>query len=76
VLPRWSALLLTATACGSPEELDAPDAGSTLVHAAAVPIDGLSAGDSARFDDGDALFGLPFRPADDQRRLIDFVSAL
>jgi len=64
VLPRWSALLLTASACGSPEVPGAPDAGSTLVNAADVPIDGLSAGDIARFDDGDALFGLPFRPAD------------
>jgi CxxC motif-containing protein (DUF1111 family) len=44
VLPRWSALLLTASTCGSPEVLDAPDAGSTLINASDVPIDGLSAG--------------------------------
>ena len=64
MLPRWSILLLTASACGSPEVHDAPDAGSTLVNAADVPIDGLPGDDVARFDDGDALFGLPFRPAD------------
>lgn len=64
MLPRWPVLLLTAASCGSPEVHDAPDAGSTLVNAADVPIDGLPADDVARFDDGDALFGLPFRPAD------------
>jgi len=64
VLPRWAAFLLTVSACGSPEVPGASDAGSTLIHASDVPIDGLSADDVARFDDGDALFGLPFRPAD------------
>jgi CxxC motif-containing protein (DUF1111 family) len=65
VLPRWPTLLLTASACcGSPEVPDAPDAGSTLVRASDVPIDGLPSDDVARFDDDDALFGLPFRPAD------------
>jgi CxxC motif-containing protein (DUF1111 family) len=34
------------------------------VNASDVPIDGLSSADVARFDDGDALFDLPFRPAD------------
>lgn len=37
---------------------------STLVDAVDVPVDGLSADDVARFDDGDALFGLPFREPD------------
>ncbi len=37
---------------------------STLVDAVDVPLDGLSADDVARFDDGDALFGLPFREPD------------
>lgn len=64
MLPRWSALLLATASCGSPELPGAPDAGSTLVNASDVPIDGLSSDDVARFDDGDALFGLPFRPAD------------
>ena len=41
-----------------------PDATSTLVHASDVPIDGLSADDVAKFNDGDALFDLPFRAAD------------
>jgi hypothetical protein len=47
VLPRRPVLLLTATACGSPEVPGAPAAARTLVN--------LS--------------------PDDQRRLIDFVSA-
>jgi len=47
VLPRGSALLLTASACGSPEVPVVPDAGSTLVNAADVPIDGLSSADVA-----------------------------
>ncbi|HEY5952556.1 MAG TPA: di-heme oxidoredictase family protein [Kofleriaceae bacterium] len=37
---------------------------STVVNAVDVPIDGLSADDIARFDDGDAMFGLPFRAPD------------
>jgi CxxC motif-containing protein (DUF1111 family) len=41
---------------------DAPP--STVVNAVDVPIDGLSADDVARFDDGDGLFGLPFRAPD------------
>jgi CxxC motif-containing protein (DUF1111 family) len=64
VLPRWSALFLVTASCSSSELPGAPDAGSTLVNASDVPIDGLSSDDVARFDDGDALFGLPFRPAD------------
>jgi CxxC motif-containing protein (DUF1111 family) len=64
VLPRWSVLLLATASCGSSELPGTPDAGSTLINAADVPIDGLSRDDIARFDDGDALFGLPFRPAD------------
>ncbi len=60
--------MLAAAACGSPRSSGAPDAApdvpSTLIHASDVPIDGLSSDDVARFDDGDALFSLPFRPAD------------
>jgi CxxC motif-containing protein (DUF1111 family) len=44
--------------------MDVPDAGSTLVNASDVPIDGLPADDVAGFRDGDALFDLPFRSAD------------
>ncbi len=40
------------------------DPPSTIVDAFDVPIDGLSADDVARFDDGDGLFGLPFREPD------------
>jgi len=56
-------LLVAATACSS-SDAPTPDAGSTLVNASDVPIDGLGRDDVARFDDGDALFDLPFRPAD------------
>ena len=60
--------MLAAAACGSPGSSGAPDATpdapSTLIHASDVPIDGLSRDDVTRFDDGDALFGLPFQPAD------------
>lgn len=41
-----------------------PEVPSTLVTAVDVPLDGLDADDIARFDDGDALFGLPFRQPD------------
>ncbi len=41
-----------------------PDAPSTIVNAFDVPLDGLSAADIAKFDEGDALFGLPFRKVD------------
>ncbi|HEX2687295.1 MAG TPA: di-heme oxidoredictase family protein [Kofleriaceae bacterium] len=34
------------------------------MNASDVPIDGLSSEDVAKFNDGDALFDLPFRPAD------------
>jgi CxxC motif-containing protein (DUF1111 family) len=64
MLPRWPILLLAATACGASEMPTAPDAATTLINASDVPIDGLPGDDVARFDDGDALFGLPFRPAD------------
>jgi CxxC motif-containing protein (DUF1111 family) len=37
---------------------------STILNAVDVPLDGLSADDIAKFDDGDALFGLPFRASD------------
>src|SRR6185312_6925304 len=38
--------------------------GASRVHASDVPIDGLSAADVARFEDGDSVFDLPFREAD------------
>lgn len=41
-----------------------PDVPTTLIDAFDVPLDGLSTDDLARFADGDALFGLPFRPVD------------
>lgn len=41
-----------------------PDVPSTIVDAFDVPLDGLTAADVERFNDGDALFGLPFRPVD------------
>lgn len=41
-----------------------PEPPSTVVDAVDVPIDGLPSDDVVQFDDGDALFGLPFRPAD------------
>ncbi len=67
-MERWTLLMLAAAACGSPGSTAAsdaaPDTPSTLIHASDVPIDGLPGDDVARFDDGDALFGLPFRPAD------------
>ncbi len=54
-----------ATACADPREggpeLDPP---GTIVNAKDVPVDGLSATDVARFRDGDALFGVPFRAPD------------
>ena len=64
------ALVLSLTACGgnsepsSPVDAAAPDAPGSLVHASDVPIDGLSKDDIAKFNDGDALFDLPFRPVD------------
>jgi len=63
VRPKIIVLLVAATACSS-SDAPTPDAGSTLVNASDVPIDGLGHDDVARFDDGDALFDLPFRPAD------------
>jgi CxxC motif-containing protein (DUF1111 family) len=56
---RVGALALVLAACASDEPPP-----STVVNAFDVPIDGLSADDVARFDDGDALFGLPFREPD------------
>lgn len=61
----YAALLVTAIAesgCASDDEPITPP--STLVNASDVPIDGLSADDVARFDDGDKLFGVPFRAVD------------
>jgi CxxC motif-containing protein (DUF1111 family) len=59
------ALALAAAACGDNARPAATDATpSTIVRASDVPIDGLSAADVAAFEDGDALFDLPFTPAD------------
>lgn len=58
-----AALLFATAACGC-TAAPAPDDPSTLRNASDVPIDGLSGDEIARFDDGDALFDLPFRPAD------------
>src|SRR5262245_15332010 len=55
-------LAVAALTAGCATEDDAPP--STVVNAVDVPIDGLSAEDVARFDDGDGLFGLPFRAPD------------
>jgi CxxC motif-containing protein (DUF1111 family) len=58
-------LLLAVGACSDAAAPPGPDApSSTLVNASDVPIDGLSSEDVAKFNDGDALFDLPFRPAD------------
>jgi CxxC motif-containing protein (DUF1111 family) len=63
--PFCSLLVLAAAACNGAGEAPGPDApSSTLVNAFDVPIDGLSREDVAKFNDGDALFDLPFRPAD------------
>ena len=56
-----SVAALGAGACATNDDGDLP---STVVDAVDVPVDGLSAEDVARFDDGDALFGLPFRAPD------------
>jgi CxxC motif-containing protein (DUF1111 family) len=61
----YAALVITAVAesgCASDDQPTEPP--STLVNASDVPIDGLSAEDVARFDDGDKLFGVPFRAVD------------
>jgi CxxC motif-containing protein (DUF1111 family) len=47
---------------GAPAEPDALP--STIINASDVPLDGLTRDDVTRFDDGDDLFGLPFREPD------------
>jgi CxxC motif-containing protein (DUF1111 family) len=64
VLPRWPILLLAATACGASEMPTAPDAATTD---AVLTHDGEAAASRSAFQ---AL------SSDDQRSLIDFVSAL
>jgi len=60
-----SGLTLLAAACGDNAQPAQPDATpTTIVRASDVPIDGLSAADVAAFEDGDALFDLPFLPPD------------
>jgi CxxC motif-containing protein (DUF1111 family) len=61
---RLTPLVLLAGACSGSGTAPEPDAPSTLVNASDVPIDGLSSADVAKFNDGDALFDLPFRPVD------------
>jgi len=57
--------LLAMAGCAGDDTTVAPDGPpATLVNASDVPVDGLSADDIAKFDDGDALFGIPFRPVD------------
>lgn len=61
----YVALAVTAlldAGCASDDSTDDPP--STLINAFDVPIDGLSADDITRFDDGDRLFGVPFRAVD------------
>lgn len=62
-------LLVPSTGCGGGSDASAqpdamPDAPGSIIHASDVPIDGLSQDDIAKFNDGDALFDLPFRQAD------------
>ncbi|MBC7977343.1 MAG: hypothetical protein H7138_20390 [Myxococcales bacterium] len=62
----WFVVACLLAACGSsdtPLEPDAPPP-STINSASDVPIDGLGHDDILGFDDGDRLFGLPFRPVD------------
>ncbi|HEY4242991.1 MAG TPA: di-heme oxidoredictase family protein [Kofleriaceae bacterium] len=61
----WLAAALTAGGCGSSSGDDGaePDA-RPQVLASDTPISGLSPDDLASFQNGDALFDLPFRPAD------------
>lgn len=66
---RWLFLVLVCacgTSPGSEPVPDAPTDGppSTVVNAFDVPITGLSREDTAKFNDGDALFGLLFRAPD------------
>jgi CxxC motif-containing protein (DUF1111 family) len=64
MLLRRAALALVTAACGASGDPPVPGDPDSLVNASDVPIDGLSGDDVAGFDDGDALFDLPFRPAD------------
>ena len=60
-----SGLMCLGASCGDNIQPVAPDATpTTLVRASDVPIDGLSPADVAAFETGDALFDLPFTPAD------------
>jgi CxxC motif-containing protein (DUF1111 family) len=63
----YAALVATAvfeSGCASDDDNKPVDPPSTIINASDVPIDGLSADDVARFDDGDRLFGVPFRAVD------------
>jgi CxxC motif-containing protein (DUF1111 family) len=62
--PRFWLFVIIASACTAAEpDLDSGPP-STVVNAFDVPITGLSQDDTARFNDGDAMFDLPFRAAD------------
>ncbi len=57
--------ILVGAITGCDSVADAPpDVPRTLLEAFDVPLDGLSSADIARFNDGDTLFGIPFRPID------------
>jgi CxxC motif-containing protein (DUF1111 family) len=65
---RFALVSLLLPACGDNAGaiVDEPDAGTptSLVHASDVPIDGIAHAEVAPFNDGDGLFGVPFRPTD------------
>jgi CxxC motif-containing protein (DUF1111 family) len=66
-LPLLAQLAVGCGGGGASPAVDAggsPDATGAVIHASDVPLDGIGAADGAKFDDGDALFDLPFLPAD------------
>jgi CxxC motif-containing protein (DUF1111 family) len=70
--PLW--FVVASSACSAsggnspaaPDAAGTPDASLSALFASDQPIAGLSAADLAEFNRGDALFDLPFRPADGQ----------
>jgi len=64
MLNRWRFPLLALVSACSSSAAPEPDAPNTLADVSDVPIDGLSGADVAKFNEGDALFDLPFRAAD------------
>src|SRR5438045_325838 len=59
-----AAIGCAASSANDPAPAEDGGVPTTLVTASDVPIDGLSKDDVRRFDDGDGLFGLAFRPVD------------